>query len=119
MKSLSLVCIVLSLVYIAQCQETRTDGNGCVWTYMCCVFTEVDGQVSCARMCEPKINCPAVASEEENQSQEEIVEEAAVVRPAIALFSVSSSHICRAGFRLDSKGVCRRALGPEKDRKSE
>jgi hypothetical protein len=117
MKATSLLCILLGFIFFAQCQETKTDENGCVWNYKCCVFTDVEGEVSCARMCEAEISCPTKSPEPEDQSREEVVGEAAVIQPAFATFSIKPDHICLSGFRLDSNGVCRRLLGAPKDRK--
>ena len=110
MNSLSLFSLFLVLVSVVSL-ETKIDENGCVWSYKCCEFKEIDGSVTCSKLCEPEINCEPTEASNDGQNQTEVVEEPIYQKPAAFAFSMNASHICRKGFRLDSKGICKRVFG--------
>lgn len=107
MKLGSLVLIILTLISVACSEESTVADDGCTWRYKCCEFKTIDGAVTCERMCEPEKDC---STTEAPVNQEEAVEEF-TVKPAVFAFSMNANHICRQGFRLNSKGQCKRVLG--------
>lgn len=109
MNSASIFCLFLVLVCVVSL-ETKIDENGCVWSYKCCEFKEINGNVTCFRLCEPEINCEPTETPDD-QNQTEVVEEPIFQKPAAFAFSMNANHICRKGFRLDSKGICKRVFG--------
>lgn len=111
MKTARSFFVILGLFYFVQSQKTTVDDKGCIWTYKCCEFKEVDGAVTCIRLCEPQINCETTETPEEDQNQQEVVEETFAIAPASLSFSMNANHICREGFRLNSKGKCRKVFG--------
>lgn len=108
MKSLGLVLIILALLSVVASEETTVADDGCTWRYKCCEFETIDGAVTCERMCEPERDC---STTEAPVNQEEAVEGEFVVKPAVFAFSMNANHICRQGYRLNSKGQCKRVLG--------
>jgi hypothetical protein len=99
----------------AQSQKIKIDDKGCIWSYRCCNFTDVDGgTVKCSQLCEPEINCEK--SEVSSEKQREVVEEEIQPMIATAAFSLNLNSVCRQGFRLDSEGKCRRVFKPATDR---
>ena len=93
LSTAKVLLLMLSMICVALC----TDDN-CVWTYKCCSFTEVNGQVSCERMCEPEINCATMRNEvtmieDDDDGPLEM-----------------KATICRKGFQF-YRGRCRRVFG--------
>lgn len=110
MKTASLFCFSLILISISS--QKIIEEDGCVWNYKCCEFKEdKNGVVTCISLCEPVITCETI-KEPEDTNQAEVFEEPSVQLQAISTFSLNANHICRKGFRLDSKGNCKRVLGP-------
>lgn len=83
--------------------------DNCVWNYKCCAFKEVNGKVSCTKMCEPEISCgEATASDVEifNEREEPEIQLAAFMTKATP---------CIRGFQYRN-GKCRRVYGETKER---
>lgn len=118
MKWASLFSFIVVIV-LALSQESKIDENGCVWFYKgCCEFKEINGIVTCSQMCEPEIKCDTTEAPED-QNKSEVAEEPIFQKPAAFAFSMNVNHICRKGFRLDSKGNCKRIFGQTIERTTE
>ena len=87
--------ILLSIFGVALCSK---DEN-CVWNYKCCVFRQVNGQVSCEKMCEPVILC--------QPSKEKITMDAEEIDP-LAPIEIKA-HACREGHQFQF-GKCRKKI---------
>lgn len=74
-----------------------TEDESCVWNYKCCVFKEVNGQVSCEKMCEPVISC----------SKEKITKDAEEIDPLAPI--ELKAHACREGYQYQY-GKCRKRI---------
>lgn len=71
-----------------------------MWSYKCCDLKELNGEKSCARMCEPEIKCQG-----QDDNDVEVFEENTEQNAQISLRGA-----CRSGFKFYN-GRCRRVLG--------
>jgi hypothetical protein len=84
------------------------DSKDCVWNYKCCKFQETAGVISCTELCDPVINCDLVQVVDNTSSVED--SQGYSIQPAAFPPIRSSGRACRPGYRLDSRGNCRRVL---------
>ena len=89
--------LTLSLVSVA----SSLNEDDCTWNYKCCEFKELEGAVTCTKMCEAEILC-----EQSKDNDVETLDEFGGTQSA-AYFLKSSR--CRQGFRF-SGGKCRKVL---------
>lgn len=99
MKNINAVVLLIFTTFV--CVSGSTDDNNCVWSYKCCAFKEINGEVNCVQMCEPEINCQEVKDE---VGEVEVFEENT---EANSRFSIRTA--CKRGF-LFNNGRCRRVL---------
>lgn len=85
----------------------KSSDKDCVWSYKCCKYQEIEGVISCTELCDPLINCDLVQVVEKNSISEDNQEYS--IQPAGFAFRPQSRH-CKPGYRLDSRGSCRKIL---------
>lgn len=117
MKSASFFVILLGFLHIAQSLETQIGDKVCVWVYKCFELAENNLVFNWTQIWTSEINSETKKNPEEEKK--EVLEETIQTKVATASFSMNLNHVCRTGFRLDSKGQCRRVLGSVIERTTE
>lgn len=104
--SVKILMLLSALTFI-----TCSNDEDCVWNYKCCSFKEVNGEVTCEKMCEPEINCDV-----KNQSDvDDLNNDVEVFNGDIPFMPASLKTMrCRQGFTFYNH-KCRRVFGRPKD----
>lgn len=94
--------ITLALIFVV----SSADNGNCIWKYKCCSYQETNGKRTCARMCEPEIDCGA--SEASKDYEAETFKETEGGPDAAEYFL--RGRTCRRGYKIHD-GRCRRVFG--------
>lgn len=109
--------LFLSTLNRASCSE---DEN-CLWAYKCCEFKEMNSGMTCSRLCEAEVNCRAQLEEKLEDTTRGSIEAktegtvATTTEPTTQEpiqkakpFQIINVVTCRVGYKLDSRGRCRK-----------
>jgi hypothetical protein len=103
----SVIQFILISTIIINVKSTEKDTKDCIWNYKCCKYQETEGVISCKELCDPVINCDLVEVIENHSDTEDKQDYS--IRPAGFIFRPQTRQ-CRPGYRIDSRGSCRRIL---------
>lgn len=98
--AIEIFLVILSVITFVHCSTDES----CVWNYRCCAFKETNGEVICAKMCEPEIKC-SIVNESEDIDIENDPDAPSALRGAVA---------CRIGYQFHN-GKCRRVFRKSRD----
>lgn len=97
---MKLFLLLLSLTCAVLCSN-----DDCVWNYKCCVFKEVQGQVTCEKMCEAEVLCNKANKVGDSLDSEELDPNAPLEIKA---------NVCRSGYQF-TFGRCRKVFKQRKN----